>query len=679
MTTSANKSKENSVSDEGQESKNADRSTFQFADKRPETVAQTKLQEMANNSPRALQLKALQEKANNANPSEQQPIQKKGNNTGLPDNLKAGMENLSGISLDDVKVHRNSNKPAQLQAHAYAQGTDIHLGAGQEKHLPHEAWHVVQQKQGRVKPTMQMKGKVNINDDAGLEKEADVMGAKALQGGNFSSSTSKSKSLSELPVQRKEVLQLERQEHKSINGLTHLVSMTGTGHLYNGENWLDNQGKVVQSGDVLLVDMDAAWMSRRGINQQENWQADGELRGSYRWVRVIELNHKKLDEVFYVREEMLKGAYEEIPKKMHSVWVQGDPESNEEARDGIATRQGEDLEGWVNMIWLYKTGVRDFDRGLQSMPMKISMGKFAPLMKKSFVGEMEKWHRSGTMPDWVNRWMPILDWLMAKKSFITMSDIMRMIILYYEGGVYTDVKIKVNPAKSAFKSNPMLLINTANFYNQENWAIMANAGSRMIEDIMVQALHQFPSMDELAEYPENYQEAPGREGKMHVQLHERFGVWNIIERYRHHSYDIDLELVNPRPINSWADAYEDRPKDVIKQEQLGFLRNDLAKLQRELDKHTRNKEQLERSLSIVPNKSYWKQFGLTQEIADALPDSIKSAQREIDFLTLRMDLKQSEIDDLLNPPVEDEHVEDDGVDDDSGDDDLMKRLEALRI
>jgi len=36
-------------------------------------------------------------------------------------------------------------------------------------------------KQGRVKPTMQMKGKVNINDDKSLEKEAEVMGAKANQ------------------------------------------------------------------------------------------------------------------------------------------------------------------------------------------------------------------------------------------------------------------------------------------------------------------------------------------------------------------------------------------------------------------------------------------------------------------------------------------------------------------
>ncbi|GAL35435.1 translation initiation factor 2 [Vibrio maritimus] len=83
--------------------------------------------------------------------------------------------------MDDVKVHYNSSKPAQLQAHAYAQGSNIHIGPGQEKHLAHEAWHVVQQKQGRVKPTMQMKGKVNINDDASLEREADVMGAKALQ------------------------------------------------------------------------------------------------------------------------------------------------------------------------------------------------------------------------------------------------------------------------------------------------------------------------------------------------------------------------------------------------------------------------------------------------------------------------------------------------------------------
>ncbi len=111
--------------------------------------------------------------------AQKQPIQKKENNTGLPDNLKSGIENLSGYSMDNVKVHYNSNNPKQLQAHAYAQGTEIHLASGLEKHLPHEAWHVVQQKQGRVKPTIQLKGKVDVNDDARLEKEADAMGANA--------------------------------------------------------------------------------------------------------------------------------------------------------------------------------------------------------------------------------------------------------------------------------------------------------------------------------------------------------------------------------------------------------------------------------------------------------------------------------------------------------------------
>lgn len=103
------------------------------------------------------------------------------NTTGMPDALKAGVEHLSGYSLDGVRVHYNSSKPAQLQALAYAQGTDIHVAPGQEEHLPHEAWHVVQQMQGRVKPTMQMmKDGVLVNDDAGLEHKADVMGAKAL-------------------------------------------------------------------------------------------------------------------------------------------------------------------------------------------------------------------------------------------------------------------------------------------------------------------------------------------------------------------------------------------------------------------------------------------------------------------------------------------------------------------
>jgi Domain of unknown function (DUF4157) len=107
-------------------------------------------------------------------------VQRK-NNTGLPSQLKVGVENLSGQLLDDVNVHYNSSKPQQLQAHAFAQGNQIHIAPGQEKHLPHEAWHVAQQKQGRVQPTAQLKAGIPLNDNRGLEREADIMGAKATQ------------------------------------------------------------------------------------------------------------------------------------------------------------------------------------------------------------------------------------------------------------------------------------------------------------------------------------------------------------------------------------------------------------------------------------------------------------------------------------------------------------------
>jgi hypothetical protein len=103
------------------------------------------------------------------------------NPMGVPDPLKARIESLSGMDLSDVRVHTSSDKPAQLQALAYTRGNDIHLAPGQERQLAHEAWHVVQQRQGRVRPTVRTNG-VAINDDPALEKEADSMGAKALEG-----------------------------------------------------------------------------------------------------------------------------------------------------------------------------------------------------------------------------------------------------------------------------------------------------------------------------------------------------------------------------------------------------------------------------------------------------------------------------------------------------------------
>jgi len=144
----------------------------------------TQLQAMADSSSSVKRITQLQEISSSRQThqfSQHKPIQLKGNNTGLPDNLKSGIENLSGMNMDHVRVHYNSSQPAQLNALAYAQGSDIHVAPGQEKHLPHEAWHVVQQAQGRVQPTTQMKTGVAVNDDPGLEHEADVMGERATQ------------------------------------------------------------------------------------------------------------------------------------------------------------------------------------------------------------------------------------------------------------------------------------------------------------------------------------------------------------------------------------------------------------------------------------------------------------------------------------------------------------------
>lgn len=110
-----------------------------------------------------------------ASPSKAQALQKK-NKTGIPDGLKTGMESVTGHNLDHVRVHYNSSEPAAVQAHAYAKGNNVYLASGQEKHLPHELGHVVQQMEDRVQPTTEVNG-VPVNDDKSLEDEADQLAA----------------------------------------------------------------------------------------------------------------------------------------------------------------------------------------------------------------------------------------------------------------------------------------------------------------------------------------------------------------------------------------------------------------------------------------------------------------------------------------------------------------------
>lgn len=92
----------------------------------------------------------------------------------IPEPLKGTLETKGNVNLSDVEVAYNSSKPGEYGAEAFSIGNKIHLAPGKEGHLEHEARHVVQKKQGKVKADGQLKDGTKVNTDPALEKEADV-------------------------------------------------------------------------------------------------------------------------------------------------------------------------------------------------------------------------------------------------------------------------------------------------------------------------------------------------------------------------------------------------------------------------------------------------------------------------------------------------------------------------
>lgn len=137
------------------------------------------IQQMADASPRHQAERAQSLAARNSGRSA---------HGGMPLALAQGIHALSGHDLSDVQVMRNSAKPRQFGALGFAMGNEIHLESGQEVHLAHEAWHVVQQRQGRVMPAGEIGG-VKVNQDRRLEDEAEAMGGAALDRGRQSRGT----------------------------------------------------------------------------------------------------------------------------------------------------------------------------------------------------------------------------------------------------------------------------------------------------------------------------------------------------------------------------------------------------------------------------------------------------------------------------------------------------------
>ena len=108
-----------------------------------------------------------------------------GGGQGMPAPVQAKMEAAFATDFSHVRIHEGAQATAQ-GALAYTQGSDIHFALGQyrpdtvqgQELLGHELAHVVQQSQGRVRESAPGTG---INDDAGLEREADELGARAAR------------------------------------------------------------------------------------------------------------------------------------------------------------------------------------------------------------------------------------------------------------------------------------------------------------------------------------------------------------------------------------------------------------------------------------------------------------------------------------------------------------------
>jgi DNA ligase 1 len=62
-----------------------------------------------------------------------------------------------------------------------ADGGEMHIVSGKQRHLPQEAWQLVQQKEGRVAPLVAGASPVPVNDDEKLEAEADIEGEHAFE------------------------------------------------------------------------------------------------------------------------------------------------------------------------------------------------------------------------------------------------------------------------------------------------------------------------------------------------------------------------------------------------------------------------------------------------------------------------------------------------------------------
>lgn len=272
--------------------KNSDQQESRLLNQENNQQNNNQQQDFEDNSQEAIEMRQLQNNIDNGEEMQQllayqnmvhqhESEQEQQNKTGIPDDLKTGMENLSGVSLDDVKVHYNSEEPEKLNANAQTDGKDVHVGKGQEKHLPEELGHVIQQKKKNVQPTTKLNNEVPINDNQNLEKEAVSMGQQALK-----NKDNKQENLEQIPstsgpIQRAEINEdanamesLYKRKYKRL-GSRSVYLTNQNGQLETDNNNQPQTKKLVKKNKLQILD-----------TQQD---PDGLPAGTYHHIKFMEV------------------------------------------------------------------------------------------------------------------------------------------------------------------------------------------------------------------------------------------------------------------------------------------------------------------------------------------------------------------------------------------------------
>lgn len=165
------------------------------------------------------------------------PVQRKRNNN-LPEDLQTKMEDSFGQDFSGVKIQKDSQEAVNLNALAFTEGDSIHFAPGKfdpssesgQELIGHELTHVVQQRSGVVKPSIQNKGK-SINKDRKLEREADIFGQIAAKGEKINHSYSISSPNESIQTKCDDC----NEEEKATNDAT-LLEIISKGQIKEKEN-----------------------------------------------------------------------------------------------------------------------------------------------------------------------------------------------------------------------------------------------------------------------------------------------------------------------------------------------------------------------------------------------------------------------------------------------------------